>query len=190
MAAHVGLGGKKNAPEPLPRPGENARGAPSNRSAGPSEESLRRRIRHRSPRHKALSFDASRLPSSTTAKAYGSVRQETTTGRYKHAKDFGVNDPWGKNAAANYQSALEAHVRDPGTQMFNGTYRGDPVIHYLNPSTGLNAVTDTSRNFFPVAAQSGPDQQRPNTRQPVTNDKYALRQVKEPSLCLKPRWPS
>lgn len=68
--------------------------------------------------------------------------------KYKHAKDFGVDEPWNKNAAAAYQSSLESHVQNPSTVRIPGTYRGDPVIHYLNPSTGLNVVTDTSNNFI------------------------------------------
>ncbi|MDN6884811.1 colicin D domain-containing protein [Variovorax sp. CAN2819] len=146
-AAHVGLGGKKSAGEPLPRAGESSRGSPLepvSRPVGgktstqnpPLETPTQGTVVRRLP------------PSVPPPRPKVQYDKKQLQAKYKHAKDFGVNDPWGKNAAGNYQSALEAHVQDPGTQMINGTYRGDSVIHYLNPSTGLNVMTDTSHNFL------------------------------------------
>ncbi len=135
-AAHVGLGGKKPAPEPLPKPGESARGSPL--------EPVGRTVEGKPSTQGTV---VRRLPP-PLPKPGVQYDKKQLQAKYKHAKDFGVNEPWGKNAAANYQSALEGHVQDPGTQMINGTYRGDPVVHYLNPSTGLNVMTDTSHNFL------------------------------------------
>lgn len=146
-AAHVGLGGGKRGSEPLPRPGESARGAPlepvgrpvggkSSRQSPPPEPPAQGTVVRRLP------------PPAPPPRPTVQYDKKQLQAKYKHARDFGVNDPWGKNAAANYQSALDAHVQGPGTQMISGTYRGDPVIHYLNPSTGLNVMTDTSHNFL------------------------------------------
>lgn len=67
--------------------------------------------------------------------------------KYKHAKDFGVNDNYTKANAEKYRDALDAHVNDPGTNTIAGTYNNAPATHYYNPSTGLNVVTDSSGNF-------------------------------------------
>ncbi|WP_081269808.1 colicin D domain-containing protein [Variovorax paradoxus] len=146
-AAHVGLGGGKRGSEPLTRPGERARGAPlepvgrpvggkSSTQSPPPEPPAQGTVVRRLP------------PPAPPPRPTVQYDKKQLQAKYKHARDFGVNDPWSKNAAANYQSALDAHVQGAGTQMIGGTYRGDPVIHYLNPSTGLNVMTDTSHNFL------------------------------------------
>ena len=68
--------------------------------------------------------------------------------KFKHASDFGIT---GKNNPVNqakFQPALEQHIRDPLTKQINGTYRGQPVTHYVNPSNGLNVMKDASGNFI------------------------------------------
>jgi hypothetical protein len=68
--------------------------------------------------------------------------------KFKHADDFGVE---GNNNHANrekFQEAIENHVDSPGTQKIEGTYRGDPVIHYVDPATGRNVMTDRNGNFL------------------------------------------
>ncbi|MES2930368.1 MAG: colicin D domain-containing protein [Patescibacteria group bacterium] len=35
-----------------------------------------------------------------------------------------------------------------GVQAINGTYRGQSVIHYLNPNTGLNVISSPSGQFI------------------------------------------
>jgi hypothetical protein len=67
--------------------------------------------------------------------------------KFKHAADFGV---LGNNNAVNraaFQEALEEHIADPASQLIQGTYRGMPVTHIVNPSTGLNVIIDSSGNF-------------------------------------------
>lgn len=146
-AAHVGLGGGKRGSEPLTRPGESARGAPLE----PVGRPVGRKSSTQSPPPEPPAQGAvvRRLPPpAPPPRPTVQYDKKQLQAKYKHARDFGVNDPWSKNAAANYQSALDAHVQGAGTQMIGGTYRGDPVIHYLNPSTGLNVMTDTSHNFL------------------------------------------
>ena len=68
--------------------------------------------------------------------------------KFKHARDFGIT---GNNNPANqarFQQAIEQHMNDPLTKVINGTYRGQQVTHYVNPSTGLNVIKDASGNFL------------------------------------------
>lgn len=66
----------------------------------------------------------------------------------KHAKDFGVN---GNSNPANWrrwQEAMERHVTKPATQPINGSYRGNPVTHFVDPRTRLNVMRDRNGNFL------------------------------------------
>ena len=38
-------------------------------------------------------------------------------------------------------------VRSGSVKAITGTYRGNAVTHYLNPSTGLNVITDPAGKF-------------------------------------------
>lgn len=60
----------------------------------------------------------------------------------KHAEDFDVLGNWSRNKATELSRAINQHVNDAATQMINGRYRGDDVVHFLNPTTGLNVVSD------------------------------------------------
>ena len=67
--------------------------------------------------------------------------------KFKHADDFGVE---GNNNFANQQKfreAINAHVDSPGTDRIEGTYRGQDVVHYVDPTTGLNVVTTPDGKF-------------------------------------------
>jgi hypothetical protein len=57
--------------------------------------------------------------------------------KYKHAADFGVTGPYNKANAARFSAAIHQHINSADTIRINGTYRGEAVTHYLNPSTGL-----------------------------------------------------
>ncbi|HEU5128588.1 MAG TPA: colicin D domain-containing protein [Glycomyces sp.] len=68
--------------------------------------------------------------------------------KFKHAEDFGIE---GNNNRANQQKFKEAlieHVDAPGTQRIEGTYRGQDVIHYVDPATGRNVMTDRDGNLL------------------------------------------
>lgn len=61
--------------------------------------------------------------------------------KYKHASDFGLPSSWNSTNGARFEEVLRAHVVSPGTLRIVGTYRGQPVVHYLNADTGLNVMT-------------------------------------------------
>lgn len=67
--------------------------------------------------------------------------------KYKHADDFGVSGPYNKQNAEAFRDAIQNHVNDPNVTKISGTYRGDPVTHYYNPSNGLNVIVDSNDNF-------------------------------------------
>jgi len=68
--------------------------------------------------------------------------------KYKHASDFGL--PPNSNAAngARFEQTLRAHVEATSTLRIVGTYRGQPVVHYLDPTTRLNVMTDPGGRFI------------------------------------------
>jgi len=39
-------------------------------------------------------------------------------------------------------------VNKSGIKIIKGIYRGNPVIHYLDPKTGLNVMSDEAGNFI------------------------------------------
>lgn len=56
-----------------------------------------------------------------------------------HAEDFGVRGPYNKANSAAFVKAVERFVKNPGTEVIEGTFRGAPAIHYVDPATGLHA---------------------------------------------------
>jgi hypothetical protein len=67
---------------------------------------------------------------------------------FKHAKDFGIAGNANNKTMSEFSSVLQSHVDAVGTRAIQGTYRGKPVTHHLDPSTGLNVIRDTSGNFM------------------------------------------
>lgn len=67
--------------------------------------------------------------------------------KFKHAGDFGVTGNYSKANAANFSAALNQHINSGSVTKIAGTYRGNPVMHYLDPSTGLNVIVDPSGAF-------------------------------------------
>jgi len=67
---------------------------------------------------------------------------------FKHAEDFGVAGNANNKTLAEFSAAIQNHVTAPGTQVIQGTYRGQSVTHFVDPSTGLNVIRDTSGNFL------------------------------------------
>ena len=68
--------------------------------------------------------------------------------KFKHAEDFGVSGNYSKANAAKFESAITQHINSSGTQIIQGTYRGETVTHCLNPSTGLNVILKPSGEFL------------------------------------------
>ena len=46
-----------------------------------------------------------------------------------------------------FERAMRAHVEDETTEVIPGTYRGEPVTHFVNPQTGLNVMRDAQHAF-------------------------------------------
>ncbi|WP_161972362.1 colicin D domain-containing protein [Glaciihabitans arcticus] len=61
--------------------------------------------------------------------------------KFKHAADFGVEGNYNSTNAGQFSAALNQHINSSGTRAIVGTYRNQPVIHYLDPASGLNVVT-------------------------------------------------
>jgi hypothetical protein len=68
--------------------------------------------------------------------------------KYKHAEDFGLPKNFNSQNAKAFQNAINNHIGSGKTVKIEGTYRGDPVTHYLDPTTGLNVISDKSGNFI------------------------------------------
>jgi len=67
---------------------------------------------------------------------------------FKHAKDFGVTGSANNRTLSEFSSVLQSHVDAAGTRVIQGTYRGNPVTHHIDPATGLNVIRDSSGNFL------------------------------------------
>jgi Colicin D len=64
----------------------------------------------------------------------------------RHAKEFGITSNWGKAAATEFEGVLQKHVQE--LNPIQGTYRGtQKVLHYFDPKTELNVMTDMSGNL-------------------------------------------
>ena len=68
--------------------------------------------------------------------------------KFKHAGDFGVTGNYSKANAAKFNSAVNQHINSSGVRAIQGTYRGNPVIHYVNPNTGLNVIANPNGTFL------------------------------------------
>ncbi|MBA3237672.1 MAG: hypothetical protein H0T62_04885 [Parachlamydiaceae bacterium] len=68
--------------------------------------------------------------------------------KFKHAADFGVSGTYNKANAAKFNASINQHINNPHVQKIHGAYRGNPVIHYLDPKTGLNIISSRSGEFI------------------------------------------
>tara|TARA_B110000046_G_scaffold91829_1_gene99860 strand:- start:649 stop:900 length:252 start_codon:yes stop_codon:yes gene_type:complete len=57
------------------------------------------------------------------------------------------NLPPSDEQLATYQNQLQAHVNKENIRIIQGTYRGSPVVHYLDPITKLNVIVDKDGHF-------------------------------------------
>jgi len=67
--------------------------------------------------------------------------------KFKHAKDFGISGNYNASNATKLGEAIKRHVASTNTRIIKGTYRGQPVKHYVDPKTGLNVIKDASGQF-------------------------------------------
>ncbi len=67
---------------------------------------------------------------------------------FKHAGDFGVNGTANTANFARFEAAVQHHVTDAATTVIHGSFRGQPVTHFLNPSSGLNVIRTPDGAFL------------------------------------------
>jgi hypothetical protein len=67
---------------------------------------------------------------------------------FKHAADFGVTGKMSNETLAAFSSAIENHVQAAGTRAIKGTYRGQAVTHFVDPSSGLNVIQKANGEFL------------------------------------------
>ncbi len=46
-----------------------------------------------------------------------------------------------------FEEAITKHINSPSNKII-GTYRGQPVTHYLDPATGLNVIRNAKGEFL------------------------------------------
>lgn len=68
--------------------------------------------------------------------------------KFKHAADFGIRDKWNKAAVSKFSSAINQHINSSSVKTLKGTYRGNPVLHHLDPKTGLNVISKPNGTFI------------------------------------------
>ena len=67
--------------------------------------------------------------------------------KFKHAKDFGVEEGRGRAGFDAFKAAIKRFMDDPANTTVRGTYRGDPAIIVYDADTGLVVVEDSAGNF-------------------------------------------
>jgi hypothetical protein len=66
----------------------------------------------------------------------------------RHAEDFGIEGRWSPENGRRYEAAIRRHVASGETRRVIGTYRGDPVIHYVDERTGIDVITTRSGRYI------------------------------------------
>lgn len=64
-----------------------------------------------------------------------------------HGAELGLKGNWNPSQASATRSAINQFVNSPGVKTIQGVYRGIPVTHYVNPTTGMNIMADQTGNF-------------------------------------------
>jgi hypothetical protein len=64
-----------------------------------------------------------------------------------HGVELGLKGNWNPDQATAARSAINQFINSPGVNAIEGTYRGNPVTHFVNPSTGFNIMSDQAGNF-------------------------------------------
>jgi RHS repeat-associated protein len=85
--------------------------------------------------------------SAPSSRVLGFTARDLQKGFTKHGADFGITGNWNTGRAVEFSRAVNQHINSPGVRAITGTYRGDAVIHYLNPTSGLNVISDMAGNY-------------------------------------------
>lgn len=67
--------------------------------------------------------------------------------KFKHAVDFGVTEPMNKASLELFRATLNQHLADPAVRVIEGSFKTLPIIHFVNPSTGLNVMKSYDGKF-------------------------------------------
>ncbi len=62
--------------------------------------------------------------------------------------NFGLTVNQNNKALAELSTRIQAHISASGIIKIEGTFRNQPVTHFVNPATGLNVMRDSSGNLF------------------------------------------
>lgn len=68
--------------------------------------------------------------------------------KYKHAPDFGISDNFNQKNAQLFKDKIIEHMKEPSTQIIEGTFKKIEVTHHFNPETGLNVFFNRGNNKF------------------------------------------
>nr|UZC30174.1 hypothetical protein [Entomoneis sp.] len=68
--------------------------------------------------------------------------------KYKHAPDFGISGNYNQENAQLFKDKIIEHMKEPFTQIIEGTFKKTEVTHYVNLETGLNVVFNRDNNKF------------------------------------------
>jgi len=79
---------------------------------------------------------------------FSATRSQLQSKFVLHGADFGISGNPNNQTLAAFLAALTEHVYSPNTMQIPGTYHQEPVIHYLDPNTGLNVIVDPYGNFI------------------------------------------
>ena len=84
--------------------------------------------------------------------------------KFKHAGDFNVQGNPNKPQLVSYKDNLERHLDGEKIQVIVGTYRQEPVVHYLNPETRTNVIVGEDGYFVSAWKLSVPQFQNVQER--------------------------
>ena len=70
-----------------------------------------------------------------------------TTTALKELVLYGAVGKYSRQQATIFERVIRAHVEDETTLMIPGTYRGELVMHFVNPQTGLHVMRDMQGAF-------------------------------------------
>jgi hypothetical protein len=68
--------------------------------------------------------------------------------KFKHAPDFGISGNSSQENEKLFKDKIIEHMKEPSTQIIEGTYRNTEVTHYFNLETGLNVFFNRDNNKF------------------------------------------
>ena len=88
-----------------------------------------------------VQLQATRGAEGAFSRIVGFTERNLQKGFQKHGADFGLKGNWNPGRAGDFSRAVNQHINDPAVRAITGTYRGNPVTHFVNPGTGLNVIS-------------------------------------------------